>query len=307
MHRVFGGSNTKGNVRETAVTMLEDMEGCEFCVDEAYGGGKSAPMDAEAKLLMACIPGLKAAYGGAEAADIQGNVTLNITNGTFERVFGGNNISGTIWGSITVNIEETGCRPIIIGELYGGGNKAPYSIYGYEEETDSEGNSVWVPKKTRTPGVLPYHDPQVNAKMFTSIGSVYGGGYGANAVMVGNPHVNINVVEDATTTAQTRTDNAAEYAGDTLMIEDHIVVLPTHKKGKMGAIQTVFGGGNAAEVIGDTYVNVGTVAEVEMETLPKVEGQTQKKAVAGADIRGNVYGGGNNAKVTGNTHVQIGK
>jgi hypothetical protein len=69
----------------------------------------------------------------------------------------------------------------------------------------------------------------------------------------------------------------------------------------------VFGGGNAAEVIGDTYVNVGTLAEVEMETLPKVEGQTQKKAVAGADIRGNVYGGGNNAKVTGNTHVQIGK
>lgn len=307
VHRVFGGSNTKGNVRETAVTMLEDMEGCEFCVDEAYGGGKSAPMDAEAKLLMACIPGLKAAYGGAEAADIQGNVTLNITNGTFERVFGGNNISGTIWGSITVNIEETGCRPIIIGELYGGGNKAPYSIYGYEEETDSEGNSVWVPKKTRTPGVLPYHDPQVNVKMFTSIGSVYGGGYGANAVMVGNPHVNINVVEDATTTAQTRTDNAAEYAGDTLMIEGHIVVLPAHKKGKMGAIRTVFGGGNAAEVIGDTYVNVGTLAEVEMETLPKVEGQTQKKAVAGADIRGNVYGGGNNAKVTGNTHVQIGK
>ena len=58
IHRVFGGSNTKGNVRQTAVTMLEEAGGCDFCVDEAYGGGKSAPMDAEAKLLMACIPGL---------------------------------------------------------------------------------------------------------------------------------------------------------------------------------------------------------------------------------------------------------
>ena len=121
VHRVFGGSNTKGNVRQTAVTLLDENSGCEFCVDEAYGGGKSAPMDAEAKLLMACIPGLEAAYGGAEAAAIQGNVTLNITNGTFDRVFGGNNLSGTINGSITVNVEEVGCKPIKIGELYGGG------------------------------------------------------------------------------------------------------------------------------------------------------------------------------------------
>ena len=105
VHRVFGGSNTKGNVRQTAVTLLDENSGCAFCVDEAYGGGKSAPMDAEAKLLMACIPGLQAAYGGAEAAAIQGNVTLNITNGTFDRVFGGNNRSGTINGSITVNVE----------------------------------------------------------------------------------------------------------------------------------------------------------------------------------------------------------
>ena len=89
VHHVFGGSNTKGNVRQTAVTLLEELEGddcCPFQVDEAYGGGKSAEMDAEAQLLMACIPGLEAVYGGAEAADVRGNVTLNITNGTFDRV-----------------------------------------------------------------------------------------------------------------------------------------------------------------------------------------------------------------------------
>ena len=150
IHRVFGGSNTKGNVRKTALTMLEELQNngepvCQFQVDEAYGGGKSAPMDAEAKLHMACIPGLQEAYGGAEAADIHDNVTLTITNGTFNRVFGGNNISGTISGKITVNVEETGCRPVVIGELYGGGNLAAYSIYGYKQVT-KDGNTVWVPR-----------------------------------------------------------------------------------------------------------------------------------------------------------------
>ena len=170
-------------MRQTAVTLLEESGGCEFCVDEAYGGGKSAPMDAEAKLLMACIPGLQAAYGGAEAAAIKGNVTLNITNGTFDRVFGGNNLSGTIDGSITVNIQEVGCRPIIIGELYGGGNQAGYSVYGY--------NADGTPK---TDGDKLYDDPQVNVMSFTSIGKVFGGGFGSGATMVGNPTVNVNEV-----------------------------------------------------------------------------------------------------------------
>ena len=108
IHRIFGGSNTKGNIRETALTLLEEAEDggsvvCPFHVDEAYGGGKSAPMDAEAKLLMACIPGLDAVYGGAEDADIHGDVELTITNGTFNSVFGGGN-AAPVKGNTTVNI-----------------------------------------------------------------------------------------------------------------------------------------------------------------------------------------------------------
>ena len=278
VHRVFGGSNTKGNVRQTALTLLEEGSGCPFCVDEAYGGGKSAPMDAEAKIHMACIPGLKAAYGGAEAADIQGDVTLNITNGTFERVFGGNNISGTIRGSITVNIEETGCKPIIIGELYGGGNQAGYSVRGYKKVTEGT-TEVWKPRmpeddleadmKGKT-----FQDPQVNIKSFTSIGEVYGGGYGEGAVMVGSPTVNINVTADGTTEAQTYTITktvnnqpvtvyASDFDEETITIDEgkpseHQVTRPSHVKGKVGAINNVFGGGNAAKVVGDTHVNIGT-------------------------------------------------
>lgn len=310
IHRVFGGSNTKGNVRKSAVTLLDENSGCDFCVDEAYGGGKSAPMDAEAKLLMACIPGLKAAYGGAEAADIQGDVVLNITNGTFDRIFGGNNESGTIRGSIVVNIEETGCRPLIIGELYGGGNLAGYSKYGYKKVDD-----VWLPREAKDgqePGTTLSDDPQVNVRSFTSIGNIYGGGYGETAVMVGSPHVSINVTEG---------EYAANgYEGTEKTIDGHQVIIPPHVNGKIGAIQNVYGGGYGAKVDGDTYVEIGTKVGENIvfntpftKTVNNIEVNTTSEdrthEVKGVDIRGSIYGGGygSTAVVTGNTNVQIGK
>lgn len=355
IHRVFGGSNTKGNVRRTALTMLEELQNngspvCEFHVDEAYGGGKSAPMDAEAKLLMACIPGLNEVYGGAEAADIHDDVTLTITNGKFNRVFGGNNISGTISGKITVNVEETGCRPVVIGELYGGGNLAAYSVYGYKEVNEGTTENpkiVWKPRISLsdegTGPSTPYVSPQVNVKSFTSIGAIYGGGYGEGALMVASPTVSISEsVGDPDvypTTGDTDYD-ANGFKSKTITFDsgketEHTVTLPAHTKGKIGVIGDVFGGGNAAKVMGDTHVNIGTAVGEDVylvkafktgDNLPEEcytkngnnyteatgtaqEGKTyyRKYPVVGVDIRGNVYGGGNNAEVTGNTNVNIGK
>ena len=327
IHRVFGGSNTKGNVRQTAVTILQDVDGCDFHVDEAYGGGKSAPMDAEAKLLMACIPGLKAAYGGAQDADIQDNVVLTITNGTFDRVFGGNNVSGNIHGTITVNVEETGCKPVIIGQLYGGGNQAPYTAPTGE------------------------HGPTLNIKSFTSIGEVFGGGYGETAVVKGDTYVNIDVRKGkyaltAFTEEPEKEIKFSEYrrnsdgsfqldADENKIVDEKTihVLLPGHAANKIGAINNVFGGGNSAKVDGNTNVNIGTEAGEEVYTEvavtkgasvvgyytrnensyveasgTAVDGTTYyQKTVKGADIRGNVYGGGNNAGVTGDTNVTIGK
>jgi hypothetical protein len=290
IHRVFGGANTKGNVRQIALTILEDKNQCTFMVDEAYGGGKSASMDGAAELKMACIPGLKAAYGGAQEADINNDVTLNITNGTFDRVFGGNNKSGHITGTITVNIEETGCKPVIIGQVYGGGNLAPYTA------------------PSGKPG------PTVNVKSFTSIGEVYGGGFGAPATVTGDTHVNINEV----ILSKTDTGQATDYSKQNFTVTDAIRQAVTSAtlyprpadstNGSIGVIGNIYGGGNEAQVIGNTYVNIGNLQDVEINTLPKVNETTyQTKTVKGADIRGNVYGGGNKAEVTGNTNVVVGK
>ena len=337
IHRVFGGSNTKGNVRVTAVTVLDSQDDqCELALDEAYGGGKSAPMDAEAKLLMACIPKLKAAYGGAQDADIQDNVALTITNGTFDRVFGGNNVSGSIHGTITINIEETGCKPVVIGQLYGGGNQAPYTAPTGE------------------------HGPTLNVKSFTSIGEVFGGGYGETAVVTGDPYININVGDGYFTKdsfdGKTKEFSFSEYKrnkdgeGEASFVHDeegkrieelkHVsVLLPGHEANKIGAINNVYGGGNAAQVIGNTHVNIGiesyeeVVSVIERKTNVKglytrsgsegnytytevtgsgdvvlaESGTTYYMLVKGVDIRGNVYGGGNAADVTGDTNVVIGK
>ena len=350
VHEVYGGSNSRGNVYKEARATLEDLttspddDDCPFDVTEAYGGGRNAPMDGDAVLEIGCISGLGKAYGGAANADVNGNVVLNITNGTYGQVFGGNDLGGNITGSITVNIEETGCRPVIIGELYGGGNMAGYSIYGYKKVTETDKTTgepvqVWKPRESSTdspagvelsiPATIP-ESPQVNVKSFTSIGNVYGGGYGGPATMVGSPEVNINVFKGKFAETYNGNDNVIEdnarIVGSTVTTNASLsgygsgYPVPSHAKGAIGAINNVFGGGNAAKVIGTPHVNIGTLTG-EVITLaskpiedsegnaPTAENWTsyQLVTVEGVDIRGNVYGGGNEADLTGDTEVVIGK
>ena len=271
IHKIYGGSNTKGNVRQESVSFIDQSnDSCPLELDEAYGGGNEAFMDGGSSVKLGCISYLGTLYGGANAANVGGDIDLTITSGTFDRVFGGNNQSGTITGSITVNIEETGCHPIIIGELYGCGNQAPYTTPGNKH-------------------------PSINVKSFTSIGRIFGGGFGATAVVTGNPTVNINEVAGLYA--------SSAYAGETKTINGVSVTLPAHAANAIGAIGTVFGGGNAAKVVGNTTVNIGTAS-----TISYVSGNDHTdKTVLGANITGNVFGGGNAADVTGNTNVFVGK
>ena len=87
------------------------------------------------------------------------------------------------------------------------------------------------------------------------------------------------------------------------------VKLPAHDAGKIGAIGTVFGGGNEAKVVGNTNVNIGTLMgeNIVFETPEEATEADRTKTVLGADIKGNVFGGGNNAEVEGNAKVFIGR
>ena len=317
---VFGGSNTKGNIRVASNVTLDDSEECDFEIGDVYGAGNEAEMYGNGNLTIGCIPGLDEIYGGAKNANINGDVSITITNGEFEKVFGGNNLGGDIKGSITVNIEETGCRPIVIGELYGGGNLAAYTA-----PTDAA-------KYSDNAGKFP----MVNVKSFTSIGTVFGAGLGmtdakidalstddlkeaakalgetdaeiaslsvdalkalttpyfkAKGVVHGSPQVNINMIEGAWKDGWPA-EGTKTYPA-----------ISNKWNNKLGTIGTVYGGGNAANVEGDTYVNIGTVS-----TISLVSGDDHSaKDVQGVNILGNVYGGGNAADVTGKTNVQIGQ
>ena len=327
LHKVFGGSNTLGNVRVATVAMLDETSSCPLELDGIYGGGKSAYMEGNAEIELGCIHGLDEIYGGAEQADVGSDIVLTLTSGHYNKVYGGNNLGGKIMGSITVNIEQTGCLPIEIGELYLGGNNAPYSVYGYNANgtiIESADHNI-------------YDHPVMNLRSFKSIGTVFGGGEGSGATLAGNPIINVNVVTgwvDGQYKGTGDNDPNSQYhAAPQALTAD-------------GVIGTIFGGGNAAKVTGNTTINIGDQSTVEMQSLKsikeKIEASQDHKyttggmvfelsddqksikytiqgnnspdmtqpiiqTVNGANITGNVYGGGNQADVTGGTTINVGK
>ena len=258
VNSVFGGSNTLGDIRNgasiTTLTSDDAEEGtgdpCDILeVGELYGGGNEAVMEGGAEIVLRCMPDswIGEVYAGARKADVGNDVSLTITSGKFKQVFGGNKSEGKIDGYVEVNIEEcpTCNTPVIIGELYGGGNEAPYKYSKIESDPD-------------------YPSPRVNVRAFTSIGTIYGGGKGENAVVKGNPTVNVSVgMVDG---------GGQDYSGETRTVDGKDIQLYGHEKGKIGVIGDIFGGGNAAEVDGNTNVFIGTEKYVKLDRI--VAGET---------------------------------
>ena len=302
IHEAYGGSNTKGVLKgslnqTTAPKKPTDPDYCcDLVVDKIVGAGKYADIDGDVNMTLSCQPSTKVPllFAGADEANVNGNITLNITNGNFGQVFGGNNLGGVVKGKITVNVKETDCQPIKIDELYLGGNEAAYSVYGYyesDEEHPVTKLKILKPRESADDGhtpvpnptpdathTFPYAQPELNIISCTYIGKVFGGGLGAPAKMYANPTVNVNM----------EPGEWADTAVPAMMTELGLDVTKTAPNpDKLGIIGDVFGGGNAADIEGNTRVNIATV-----------EGKS-------AYIVGSVYGGGNAADVLGNTNVTM--
>ena len=317
IYSVYGGSNKKGNIRAEALLTVQQAGSCPLIIDKTYSGSKEATIDAETNTILDCVRQSGAIYGGSQNADILNDVHVRITNGHYTQVFGGNEKAGTITGSITIDIEENGCTPIVIDELYAGGYLAPYSVYGYaavgEPAVDKNGNPIYGddgitqltqrrPLKKGDAGALatPSRDPQINVISATKIGKIYGGGYEAD--LIGSPHININM-----TTGRIREAYASEYPNATypyitLQDDDGNKIIP------IGTIGTIFGGGNKGDIYGDTHVEIGTgthhnAAGVEETITPARNAAFILREEAES---GRVYGGGNLGDVKGNTNIMMG-
>ena len=318
IHEAYGGSNERGTITGT-VNLKSEADGiCSMVVGKMVTAGKNADIMGDAITILGCMPSswVEEYYGGADNANVHGNVELTITSGNFRKVFGGNNKSGIIMGHIKVNIEETGCIPINIDELYLGGNEAAYSTYGYylEKNNNDEpvltgGKLTFKPRESETDTHLAVTSftgttytekakeegveykfkydvqPELNVISCTRIGEVFGGGLGETAIVYGNPTVNINMEPGAWAN---QIDRVAPSGAD-------------NNANALGEIGDVYGGGNAAAVYGNTTVNIGTATKVQMTSIKDNDGNllvTQPEHdVTGAYITGNVYGGGKLADV----------
>ena len=344
----YGGSNQKGNIRTMALSQYQESEACAMHVGTTYGAGKSAEIDGDVSVKMDCVKNVDVMYGGSENADMNSGVTVNITNGTFNKVFGGNNVAGTINGPIIINVEEKGCQPIFINELYGGGYYAPYSVYGFKKETDGTYETIEeddprdsskkiqsrIALEATDDGALttPHRDPQINIISATRIGAIYGGGY--KALMIGSPHINVNMKEGivlATYANSTDFEKGVHGTGDNAY---EVTSRPTGGDATLavGTIGDIYGGGNEAEIHGNTYVDIGTgkwldvTGKIITETADGKTYSYEEKTTGvwkwydtngdpvttaptpsrnAAHISGTVFGGGNKASVKKNTYVTM--
>ena len=337
IHEAYGGSNTKGIIKGSINQITnpgdpEDPACCELAVEKIVGAGKYADIDGDVNMTLSCQPSQKVnlLFAGADEANVNGNITLNITNGHFGKVFGGNNLGGAIKGKITVNVEETGCQPIKIDDLYLGSNEAAYSVFGYYESEDIHpvtGKKILKPRTSaddsHTPvdnpaedatHTFPYADPELNIISCTYIGNVFGGGFGKGAVMYANPTVNVNMVKGA------YGDNETVGVSKVMTDLGLDVTKTAPNPDKLGIIRNVYGGGDAADIEGNTTVNIGTAEKVYLTSEPTYLGDGNyneitadedphkgmfEVAAKGAYIIGSVFGGGNAADVLGNTNVTM--
>ena len=293
VEQFFGGSNQNGAITGGISTTADSNGPCGGMeVDEFFCGGNFADITGNVVTTIYCSQGMEVhnLYGGCNQANITGNVvlnveggiyqyvyggskgdleslggqhhdkqanisgtvTLNLYGGTIENVFGGSNINGNIGGSITVNVLDIeGECPLNITNIYGGSNLTSYE-----------------------PNDATITSPVVNVVHIRNGvgGNVYGGSKGEVGVttnVISNPLVNIGY--DATSMdGYIPATYLSTYSG--LLAAPRAIVAGS-----------VFGGGDAAVVQGNTAIFLRNKAKVFA----------------------NVYGGGNMGEVLGDTKVIV--
>lgn len=333
VHNIYGGSNTLGYIRggtEVGVAAVPDSykgPRCLLDVGNVFGGGNKADINCDVTINCGCSEGADVIYAGASNADVGGGITLNINSGTYGKVFCGNNTGGAIKGKLTLNVDETGCWPVMIGELYGGGNRAAYSVRGWNSDgkarTEDQFNALTEEEKAAEnfKEGKPYGDLEINLISFTRIGKVFGGGYGESAVIYGNTNVNVNPIKGSFAGETVvppfildGNDERIELSKATTLPygitwgENHSIVIPN----EAGSIGTIYGGGNAGAVYGNTNVLIGTgtkfkTADNKVANKHMNADESDAAEEVAVTITGNVFGGGNEAIVSGNTDVKIGE
>ncbi len=192
-------------------------------------------------------------------AYIEGDVNLTIRGGTIDTVYGGSNIKGNVHGRIIVNIDDANSHecPLVVHNVYGGGRNAAYApdTLGCYPEVNILNGTISKRVQVDSNGD-PILDPNTNQPIM-ECGNVFGGGFGNAAAVT----TTSSAYGPKVTIGSATSTNEATVEGN------------------------VYGGGDAAEIIGSTTVQFDTRSKVT--------------------VNGDVFGGGHNAAVNGSATVNI--
>ena len=353
--QVFGGSNTNGAIGNIDLTVIPNPS-CPELINEVFSGNNQAPMfgDIVTDLYGDCDDEIDGTnfYGGTNLAPIYGNVTLNVYGGYYTNVFGGskgyidpldasNNIAANIMKYPTIAevqanpgnypdgllaylqanpaLEGTGGNVTL--NLYGGhivnafgGSDVLGNIEGNitVNVIDLEDSSTICPldltnvyggghDAAYTPALATNNYPEVNIFNGTVSNNVFGGGLGETATVTSNPTVTLGDLTSGHESYQAVVGSTQTVGGVTTTYGN------------------IYGGGDAASVIGNTQVNIRK-ANTEVwhnvfaggkgsdatgaENVAKINGNTALN-VQGGWVKNNLYGGGEMASVTGASQVTI--
>ena len=243
LNQVFAGSNSKGDMTGSVALNINKNGNCPMYIGEVYGGGNEAAGRA-GTITIGCtgdlvdgadghiahpenigttLEGIQVVYGGANKADVTNTddgIALTINGGIINHVFGGNNVSGAINGTIQVNVNNTNntCG-WYVGDVYGGGNKAWYggtpnvniqagtiyrNVYGGGNNITESGKGVAGSDVQMSGGTVmgdlyggcnQKGTVEQNSSVIITGGTVtniYGGGLGVNTVVTGKANVDIS-------------------------------------------------------------------------------------------------------------------
>ena len=353
IRQVFGGSNSKGNVRESG-TLQVDKDGgsCNMYIAEVYGGGNLAA-GAASTISIGCtgtlvegasghaahpenigttLEGIGSVYGGANQANVSGNIVLTIEDGLIRNVFGGNNQSGSISGTVAVNINKkaTSCGWYVY-DVFGGGNVAAYSgspvvtvtngevshnVFGGGNEAGVGGSTVNINGGLVDGGVyggcntsgtvsgpiaVNLNDGTVGVSGVTT-DAVFGGGYGELTATTGNVTVTLG---DNTNTGQPVVYGAL-YGGSAFGSVNDAEADLTTVNILSGAIHgNIYGGGLGQA--GGSNVSKGQVNGTVTVNIGVDKGTSKEPDYVGyATIDGSVYGCNNtNGSPRGSVTVNV--
>ena len=272
--QIFGGSNQFGDVGATALTLEKT---CDYLlIKESFGGANEADITGNVTTTLACSDiEIGSFYGGSNLANINGSVTLNVYGGIYSNVFGGSK----------GRLEDSSVTPHITEKSANIDGNVTLNLYGGSIENAFGGCDV----KGNITGNITVNvfDLEKNTCEL-SVNNVYGGGrnaaYEPDDITEGVKPVSpvVNMIHG---TVSKKTD---------------------------GTGGNVFGGayGASATVTANPKVNIGYDATTMSGSIPTSsslpEGYTLPTTYV-ANVTGNVYGGGDLAAVSGGTMITIQK